>query len=111
MSQKPEPTTENFPPSSPFVAVLILKRDGTEQSVVRSYSCWAAAMAAIGAALTKLIPENSRPQWQPAINAHLAGGPPPGRAAWITYASTGWRLDVYPKAWWEWPTTPHVYPD
>lgn len=97
-------TIQNYPLHEPFVVALKVRVPATEgewSSVVRDYSCWAAACKACGAAIQKLLPSPSIEQWSPAIKELLAGGDVPKRMPAYWVATGEFLLQVFPKQWWD----------
>jgi hypothetical protein len=97
-SQSSDLTLANYPLSSPFCLMIEVIREGERKRVSKTFDNWALAAHAAGAALERLLPPQSLPQWRTTIDG-MKTDYTPKIIPKIAFASGAWSIDVYPEAW------------
>ena len=93
-------TLSEYPLSSPFCVLIEVNRNGERKKAHKTYDSWALAAYAAGAALERLLPESSKPQWHSTIE-WMKNGYTPKVVPTIGFAAANWSISVYPDSWYQ----------
>ena len=93
-------TLKEYPLSSPFCVLIEVSRNGERKKAHKTYESWALAAYAAGAALDRLLPESSKPQWRSTIEG-MKNGYTPKVVPTIGFAAANWSIAVYPDSWYQ----------